>query len=226
MSGFPEGAPGRGTFGGLRRVLLIAENELKAQQLYEDCRLYDPEVLFFPARDLIFYQADISGNLLTRQRMQVFKALMEQKKVSVITSTGGCMDFLLPLRVLKNSDDDRFQAEIWICRSWPESWRTWATSVRRRVDASGQFAVRGDILDVYPLTEENPWRIELWGDEVDSIRSFDPESQRSIENLERITIWLPAGTDGPSPEEEEKTGGKSFPPADGYLPGLSAGGTV
>ena len=61
-------------------VLLIAENELKARALFEDCRLYDPDALYFPRRDLIFYQADISGNLLTRQRMQVIKAISEKKQ--------------------------------------------------------------------------------------------------------------------------------------------------
>lgn len=58
-----------------------------------------------------------------------------------------------------------------------------------QVEGSGQFAVRGGIIDIYPLTEENPVRIELWGDEVDSIRSFDVESQRSIENLDAITVY-------------------------------------
>lgn len=53
----------------------------------------------------------------------------------------------------------------------------------------GQFSVRGGIIDIYSLTEENPWRIELWGDEIDSIRSFDTQSQRSLENLEEITIY-------------------------------------
>ena len=47
-----------------------------------------------------------------------------------------------------------------------------------QVEMPGQFSVRGGIVDIYCLTEENPWRIELWGDEVDSIRSFDAESQR------------------------------------------------
>ena len=47
----------------------------------------------------------------------------------------------------------------------------------------------GGIVDIYSLTEENPWRIELWGDEVDSIRSFDAESQRSLENLDEIAIY-------------------------------------
>ena len=58
-----------------------------------------------------------------------------------------------------------------------------------QVEGPGQFAVRGGILDIYPLTEEMPVRIELWGDEVDSIRTFDVESQRSIENLSEIIIF-------------------------------------
>ena len=58
-----------------------------------------------------------------------------------------------------------------------------------QVEAAGQFSVRGGILDIFPLTEENPVRVELWDDEVDSIRSFDVESQRSIENLEAVHIY-------------------------------------
>ena len=53
----------------------------------------------------------------------------------------------------------------------------------------GQFSVRGGIFDVFPLTEEVPVRIELWGDEVDSIRSFDAESQRSIQQMDEVTIY-------------------------------------
>ena len=58
-----------------------------------------------------------------------------------------------------------------------------------QVDGPGQFAVRGGIIDIYPLTEELPIRIEFWGDEVDSIRTFDVDSQRSVENLEQIVIY-------------------------------------
>ena len=53
----------------------------------------------------------------------------------------------------------------------------------------GQFSIRGGIIDVFPLTEELPVRIELWDDEVDSIRTFDIESQRSIEELERVLVY-------------------------------------
>ena len=58
-----------------------------------------------------------------------------------------------------------------------------------QIEGPGQFAVRGGIVDIFPLTEELPVRIELWGDEIDSIRSFDPESQRSVENLDEVTVY-------------------------------------
>lgn len=98
-----------GLFEGMRQdgkrdntnCLIIAENDLKAKELYEDYRFYDREVLLYPAKDLIFFQADIHGNLLTKQRMQVIAALLQKKGVTVITSMGGCMDYLLPLSVIE-----------------------------------------------------------------------------------------------------------------------------
>ena len=65
----------------------------------------------------------------------------------------------------------------------------WAMSVPGRWSCRDSLAIRGGILDIYPLTEEYPVRIELWDDEVDSIRSFDAQSQRSMENLEEITLY-------------------------------------
>ena len=79
--------------------LIITENDLKAKEFYEDYRMYDPEVLLYPARDLIFYQADIHGNLITRQRIQVLKALIEQKELTVIASVDSCLDYLVPLEI-------------------------------------------------------------------------------------------------------------------------------
>jgi len=85
-----------GLFEGMRQdekqknanCLIIAENDLKAKELYEDYRFYDRDVLFYPAKDLIFFQADIHGNLLTKQRMQVIAALLQKKGVTVITKIG------------------------------------------------------------------------------------------------------------------------------------------
>jgi transcription-repair coupling factor (superfamily II helicase) len=182
------------------KVLLITENELRARELFEDYRLYDREVLLYPARDMVFSDADLSGNLITQQRMKVIKALSEREHVSVVTSTGGCMDRLLPFRVLKNhcvdlrtggtADTDRLAHRL----------ADLGYERMGEADAPGQFAVRGGIIDIFSLTEDLPWRIELWGDEIDSIRSYDPESQRSIENLDGIRIY-PA-SEGPFEGED------------------------
>ena len=58
-----------------------------------------------------------------------------------------------------------------------------------QVERPGQFAVRGDILDIFDLTQENPFRIEFWDNEIETIRSFDVLSQRSLEQLEFVRIF-------------------------------------
>ena len=57
-----------------------------------------------------------------------------------------------------------------------------------RVEAMGQFAIRGGIIDIYTPIDEEPYRIELWDDEVDSIRNFNVQTQRSIQKVESIRI--------------------------------------
>lgn len=169
--------------------LILAEDEKRAKEIYEDYRFYDKEVYYYPAKDLLFFQADIHGNLLIRQRMQVIKALLEKERITVVTSIDGCMDFLLPLEEIKKSlihyeSDSPIDLE-----ALKDSLVALGYERVGQVEMPGQFSVRGGIIDIYSLTEENPWRIELWGDEIDSIRSFDAESQRSLEKLDEITIY-------------------------------------
>ncbi len=157
----------------------------RPRELYEDFRLYDPEVLYYPAKDLIFYQADISGNLLTRETNPRHSGDPgTRKRLTVVTSVGGCMDKLIPLETfLDHCIHLRNDSELDLEQMKRELVRL-GYEREAQVESCGQFSIRGGILDIFPLTEENPWRIELWGDEIDSIRSFDVESQRSIENLE------------------------------------------
>lgn len=82
--------------------LILADDERNAKEIYEDYRFYDKNVYFYPAKDLLFFQADIHGNLLIRQRMRVIRALLEQEEVTVVTSIDGCMDFLMPLEKIRS----------------------------------------------------------------------------------------------------------------------------
>lgn len=169
--------------------LILAEDERRAREIYEDYRFYDRKVYSYPAKDLLFFQADIHGNLLIRQRMKVIKALLEEKDLTVVISIDGCMDFLESLEKIKEQLI-HYESDSTVDTEQLKNQLV-ALGYERvgQVEMPGQFSVRGGIVDIYCLTEENPWRIELWGDEIDSIRSFDPESQRSLENLEELTIY-------------------------------------
>lgn len=180
MYGLSEIAPYR---------LILAEDERRAREIYEDYRFYDKKIYSYPAKDLLFFQADIHGNLLIRQRMKVIRALLEEKELTVITSIDGCMDFLEDLEKIK-SQLIHYESDSAIDMDELKNKLVELGYERvGQVEMPGQFSVRGGIVDIYCLTEDNPWRIELWGDEIDSIRSFDAESQRSLENLDEITIY-------------------------------------
>jgi len=169
--------------------VILAANELKAKELYEDYRFFDPNVLLYPAKDLIFFSADVHGNFLVKQRMAVIKALLSGEPVTVITSVDGCMDHVLPLSVMKDNTFRITQTSIIEMDALKMKLVNLGYERCAQVEQAGQFAVRGGIVDIFPLTEENPYRIEFWDDEVDSIRSFDALSQRSVENLEEVTIY-------------------------------------
>ena len=180
--------------------VISCSSEAKAKQIYEEYRFLDAAISFYPAKDLLFYQADIRSKELVSQRMQVIQAVLKGEPITVVASFDAFMDALLPKEMIKSR-------VIKICSD--ETLNLDELSVKlaqcgydREIEVAGpgQFAVRGGILDVYPLTEELPVRIELWGDEGDSIRTFDPETQRSIEKLDEVEVF-PATE---FPEEEEK----------------------
>ncbi|MBP3204374.1 MAG: transcription-repair coupling factor [Lachnospiraceae bacterium] len=173
---------------GLRCRVIVTFNDQKAKELYEEYKFYDRNVTLYPAKDLIFFQADIHGNQLTRERIITMRRLMERKPVTVITTFAALMT---PL-VLWNDDKDVISVErgcVLQENLLSEHLVSMGYEKCYQVESPGQFSVRGGIVDVFDLTEENPYRIELWGDEVDSIRSFDILSQRSIEKLESIRIY-------------------------------------
>ena len=169
--------------------LVIAGDERQAKEICEDLRFYDKKTFFYPAKDLLFFQADIQGNLLIRQRMCVVKALLEQEEITVVTSIDGCMDYLMPLEEIKKKVLHFYADSVVNMDMLKKALVSLGYERVGQVEMPGQFSVRGGIVDIYCLTEENPWRMELWGDEVDSIRSFDAESQRSLENLDEISIY-------------------------------------
>ena len=186
---------------GFPRRVILTYSEQKAREIYEDCRYFDREAVLYQAKDFLFFHADIQGNLLVQQRVRALQALLTKKEVTVITTFDGLMDRLRPLERVKEEILTIGQDSIVEIEALAKKLVRLGYERTGQVEAPGQFAVRGGIVDIFALTEEAPWRIEFWDDEVDSIRSFDAESQRSMENLEEIVIY-PAAEPVPGEKEE------------------------
>ncbi len=173
------------------RVIAFSSEE-KAKKAYEEYRIFTDEVYLYPARDLLFYYADIKGKVLTDQRMQVLRALIEREEgrsVTVITTMDAFLDGLPGPDEIRRERIRVSGGDVMDLTEFVERLASMGYERESQIEGPGQFAVRGGIVDIFPLTEELPVRIELWGDEVDSIRSFDVESQRSVENLSSVTVY-------------------------------------
>ncbi len=169
--------------------LIVTYNDLKAREIYEDMSFYDKNVFLYPAKDLIFYSADIKGNAIVRDRIATIRQLMSGNPVTVIMPIDAALDKILPAKKIKESVVKIRSGETLD----PEKLITDLVSLgyerTSQVTVPGEFAVRGGIIDIFMLNDTEPARVEFFGDEVDSIRSFDADSQRSIENLDEIAVF-------------------------------------
>ena len=173
---------------GIKMKVIVTYSDLKAREIFEEYKFYDRNVMLYPAKDLIFFQADIHGNQLVKERVRTMRRLMERKPVTIVTTYAALMTPLAlwdrekdVIDVEKGGTiDEKEIAERLVSFGYEKSYQ---------VENPGQFSIRGGIIDIFDLTEENPYRIELWGDEVESVRSFDILSQRSIEKLESISVF-------------------------------------
>ncbi len=169
--------------------IIVTYSDLRAKEIYEDYKFYDKNVTVYPAKDLIFYQADVHSNEIIRQRIQTMRRLIEGRPVTVVTTFSALMAPQIKPEIIKENilsiDKHKPIDEIEISKRLT----TMGYIRNYQVEGPGEFSVRGDIVDIFDLTEENPIRIELWGDEIQSIRSFDILSQRSLEKLESVDIY-------------------------------------
>ena len=177
--------------GEAEQVLIVACDEARADQLYQDYRSYNRNVFLYPSKDVLFYYADVHGNLAARKRLEVIKRIQDREPSVIILTVEALMDRIpTPDTVRSSSLRLKVGEEIQFTAVQKLLTEMGYEQVPL-VEIAGQFSVRGGILDIFPLTEECPIRVSLWGDEIESLRAFDAGTQRSIEEQEEVEI-LPA----------------------------------
>lgn len=174
---------------GFRYKVIITYSEGKARELYDDMKLYSRNVFLYPSKDIIFYSADVHGYAIVQERMRIIRQLLDGKEAVIITTLDSGMENCMPLACYRDHELIlREEDELDLTKVRKELTALGYENTPQ-VEAPGAFSIRGGILDIFPLTEEVPYRIELWGDEISTIHAFDVESQRSIDLVEEITIY-------------------------------------
>lgn len=172
-----------------RQILLVTYDEIKARRLYEDIKnLGNTNVELFPKKEILFYDIHASSYENSIQRLKVISRLISNEKLIVIASMEALLDKIMIKDVF-----ERYIQRIELGRDIDLELLTtnFIDAGYERVhmvEGVGQFSIRGGIIDFFPPDSNNPYRVELFDEEVDSIRTFDILTQRSIETKDQATI--------------------------------------
>ncbi len=172
--------------------VIVTPTERMAKEIVHDLKFFQGDnVLFYPAKDLIFYSADVHSNDITRERMEVFDKILKGEKVTLVMCVEALVDPLIPRQVMEEHFLDLKAGHELVLKAFTKKLVYMGYERVDLVESPGQFAIRGGLVDIFGVNLDHIIRIELWGDEIDSIRLVNRETQRSIKMVEEIQV-LPA----------------------------------
>ncbi len=186
-----------------RKAVLIAPDEAEAVRIADDIAAMGISALLLPARDLFIGNITAVSKEYEHKRIDTLSRLLDGDFDLLCLSAESATQYTIGADVLRESVLNISVGDTLSTDSLISTLTSSGYSRCELVEGAGQFAVRGGIVDIFATGAENPYRIELWGDEVDSIAEFDVFTQRRQENLENIRI-LPAGEAVCNPEKLAK----------------------
>lgn len=193
-----------------RTILLVTYTYEQAERIAEDLPLYgipSDQVLFYPPSDSLIYEEGPPNFSVIGERMGVLHALATGRTVIVVTPINAALRRTMPKTTLRESCLSVQVGDELDMDDLVEQLVKMGYERTDVVDRHGEFSRRGGIVDVYASSEDNPIRIELFGDEVESIRHFDSATQRSIDKIQEA-LFLPAREVLMTSESAEKAAAK------------------
>ena len=170
--------------------VVVTYSDMEARALYNDLNFYTDNAVYFPSKEYVFYNIDTTDHENVYKRLATLYEIKNNNECIMVAS----LDALLQYTIDKKYFTDGITLSVGSCAEigeLTEKLILLGYSREDMVENAGQFSVRGGILDVFLPNEENPFRIEFFDNETDSIRSFDVTTQRSMDKLDNIRI-IPA----------------------------------
>ncbi len=169
-------------------ICIITYNELQAKKIIKDLEYFEKEIEFFPKREIVTYDyiAESKDNLYTR--INTLNNIYNKKAKIVVTTIEAIMQKIVSKEVLYRNILNFKVGETIDLDDIKDKLINLGYERTEMADAKCSFSIRGGIIDI-AISEKKGVRIELWGDEIDSIRYFDTVSQRSTEKIEKTEIY-------------------------------------
>ncbi len=211
-----------------RTLLMVTANEASAARIQRDMAAYTDNVYHLPARELPLGAKGISASAgLTARRLEPLCALLNGESIAVVVSAEALLQRIVPPSAIRESMLSLSVGD----KAEPMKLVSLLTSAGyERVDmceGCGQVCLRGGYLDVYPINAPDPIRIEFFDDEIDTMRTYDAISQRSIENI--ASCIIPPATEMPLTKEARTRGMRALKKIEGMKDEydiLAQGGTI
>ena len=171
-----------------KNVLIVVNNLYEANKIYNSFFNINDDVCLFPMDDFLTSEALAISPDLKITRLETLNKTVNNNRNIVITNINGYLRFLPSKEVFSDSFINIEKGNTIDPKKLVERLVSIGYERDTIVNKTGEFGVRGFIVDIFPIDENNPVRIEFFDDEIESIRYFDPDTQKSISSLEKITI--------------------------------------
>ena len=165
--------------------LIITYNEIQAKKIYDDVKQFEKNTFIFNKKDIVTYDYEVESYDNLYERIKVLNEL--NKKCIVITTIEAAMQKMIPKEVLYKNKIRLKVGDTIDTEELKEKLISMGYERTELTEGNGQFCIRGGIIDI-SISENLGVRIELWGDDIDSIRYFNLSSQRSTEMAEKVEI--------------------------------------
>lgn len=169
-------------------MLVVTYSDMEACALCDDLKLYTDNAVVFPSKEYVFYNIETMGRANDYARLSVLDKIVKGEKIIVVASVDSLMTYTAEVSRFKSGIEEIKTGGEYNISELAEKLTAMGYRREEIIEGAGQFAIRGGILDVYSPNCDGPVRVEFWDDEVDSIRSFDTDSQRTIENIDSVRI--------------------------------------
>ena len=170
------------------RAFCVAQNEQEAQVLCNDLLAMGHRAMVYPKKDLCFFSSQRSSHEYEHQRLAVLSRILSGEWDIVIATTDAAVQYTIPCDVLRASTKQLGAGTEITIEELQRALTLLGYERCDNVEGSGQFSVRGGIVDLFMPDSDRPVRVEFWDDEIDTINYFDTESQRRTDYCESISL--------------------------------------